>query len=214
MFGITRGGPGSLRSLRRTRPILPPSPLPPPAHLQSLAQPIALRHPGSRCDIDSHPDCRSFLTLIVAPHACPCQSERCRGGLHALRLVRAAVGVNGSLERLPRQPLGRLAVDPSPSGDVDGLRWITTLRAPTIRKLIKGGEVAQTMFDERDLVEMRSPELPRRAADRVPQADTGRATAAQKAGVAGLHGEGADADRDGPTRWASISSPPSPTSHS
>ena len=27
-----------------------------------------LRHPGSRCDIDSHPDCRPFLTLIVAPH--------------------------------------------------------------------------------------------------------------------------------------------------
>ena len=70
------------------------------------------------------------------------------------------MGVNGSLERLPRQPLGRLAVDPSPSGDVDGLRWITTLRAPTIRKLIKAGEVAQTMFDERDLVEMRSPEYP------------------------------------------------------
>ena len=56
------------RSRRRTLPILPPSPLPATAHLQPLAQPIALRHPGSRCDIDSHPDCRSFLTLIVAPH--------------------------------------------------------------------------------------------------------------------------------------------------
>ena len=33
---------------------------------------------------------------------------------------------------------------------VDGLRWITTLRAPTIRKLIANGEVAQSMFDERD----------------------------------------------------------------
>ena len=29
-----------------------------------------LHHPGSRCDIDSHPDCRPFLTLIVAPQAC------------------------------------------------------------------------------------------------------------------------------------------------
>ena len=57
------------RSRRRTLPILPPSPLPATAHLQPLAQPIALRHPGSRCDIDSHPDCRSFLTLIVAPQA-------------------------------------------------------------------------------------------------------------------------------------------------
>ena len=37
------------------------------AHLQPLAQPTPLPHPGSRCDIDSHPDCRPFLTLIVAP---------------------------------------------------------------------------------------------------------------------------------------------------
>ena len=43
---------------------------------------------------------------------------------------------------------------------IDGLRWITTLRAPTIRKLIKAGEVAQTMFDQRDLAEISSPEFP------------------------------------------------------
>ena len=42
---------------------------------------------------------------------------------------------------------------------IDGLRWITTLRAPTIRKLIKAGEVAQSMFDERDLVEISSPDF-------------------------------------------------------
>ena len=43
---------------------------------------------------------------------------------------------------------------------VDGLRWITTLRAPTIRKLIANGEVAQSMFDERDLAEISSPDFP------------------------------------------------------
>ncbi len=43
---------------------------------------------------------------------------------------------------------------------IDGLRWITTLRAPTIRKLIKAGELAQTMFDERDLAEISSPDFP------------------------------------------------------
>ena len=43
---------------------------------------------------------------------------------------------------------------------IDGLRWITTLRAPTIRKLIAAGGVAQTMFDERDLAEISSPEFP------------------------------------------------------
>ena len=42
---------------------------------------------------------------------------------------------------------------------IDGLRWITTLRAPTIRKLIEAGEVAQSMFDERDLAEISSPEF-------------------------------------------------------
>ena len=56
------------RFFRRVLSILPSSPLSATAHLQPLAQPTALRHPGSRCDIDSHPDCRSFLTLIVAPH--------------------------------------------------------------------------------------------------------------------------------------------------
>ena len=43
----------------------------------------------------------------------------------------------------------------------DGLRWITTLRAPTIRKLIADGQVVQTMFDERDLAEISSPDFPR-----------------------------------------------------
>ena len=42
----------------------------------------------------------------------------------------------------------------------DGLRWITTLRAPTIGKLIKAGQVAQTMFDQRDLAEISSPDFP------------------------------------------------------
>ena len=40
------------------------------------------------------------------------------------------------------------------------MRWITTLRAPTIRKLIKAGQVAQSMFDERDLAEISSPDFP------------------------------------------------------
>ena len=67
MFGITRRCSKQSRFRRRALPILPPSPLTATAHLQPLAQPTALRHPGSRCDIDSHPDCRPFLTLIVAP---------------------------------------------------------------------------------------------------------------------------------------------------
>ncbi len=43
---------------------------------------------------------------------------------------------------------------------IDGMRWITTLRAPAIRKLIAAGHVAQSLFDERDLAEISSPDFP------------------------------------------------------
>ena len=43
---------------------------------------------------------------------------------------------------------------------VDGLRWITTLRAPTIRKLVTAGAVTPSFFDERDLAEITSDEFP------------------------------------------------------
>ena len=43
---------------------------------------------------------------------------------------------------------------------IDGLRWITTLRAPTIRKLVAAGRVTQSLFDERDLAEISSPDFP------------------------------------------------------
>ena len=44
--------------------------------------------------------------------------------------------------------------------EVEGLRWITTLRSPTIRKLVGAGEVAPSLFDERDLAEITSGEFP------------------------------------------------------
>ena len=44
--------------------------------------------------------------------------------------------------------------------DVDGLRWITTLRAPTIRKLVAAGTVTPSLFDDRDLAEVTSEEFP------------------------------------------------------
>ncbi len=43
---------------------------------------------------------------------------------------------------------------------IDGLRWITTLRAPTIRKLVDAGRVKRSLFDERDLAEISSPDFP------------------------------------------------------
>ena len=43
---------------------------------------------------------------------------------------------------------------------VDGLRWITSLRAPVIRKLVNAGTVTPSLFDERDLAEVTSEEFP------------------------------------------------------
>jgi transposase len=43
---------------------------------------------------------------------------------------------------------------------VEGLSWITALRAPAIRKLVKEGSLQLSLFDERDLAEIRSAEYP------------------------------------------------------
>ncbi len=43
---------------------------------------------------------------------------------------------------------------------LDGLSWITTLRAPTIRKLIRAGSVQPSLFDERNLAEITSDDFP------------------------------------------------------
>ena len=41
-----------------------------------------------------------------------------------------------------------------------GMEWITALRAPAIRKLVEEGSLQLGLFDERDLVEITSPEYP------------------------------------------------------
>ena len=43
---------------------------------------------------------------------------------------------------------------------VEGLRWITALRAPAIKKLIADGTVQPSLFDERDLAEVTSDDFP------------------------------------------------------
>ena len=72
---------------------------------------------------------------------------RTRFGLHRVVLV----GDRGMLTA------ARIRED---LADVDGLRWITTLRAPTIRKLVAAGTVTPSLFDERDLAEVTSEEFP------------------------------------------------------
>lgn len=43
---------------------------------------------------------------------------------------------------------------------VSGLGWITSLRSPAIRKLAQGGYLQMSLFDEKDLAEISSPEFP------------------------------------------------------
>ncbi|MCH7747734.1 MAG: IS1634 family transposase [Acidobacteria bacterium] len=43
---------------------------------------------------------------------------------------------------------------------VEGLDWITALRAPAIRKLAEAGIVQPSLFDDRDLAEIHAPEYP------------------------------------------------------
>jgi len=44
--------------------------------------------------------------------------------------------------------------------DVDGLEWISALRGPAITKLLVAGTLQLSLFDERDLAEIQSPDYP------------------------------------------------------
>ena len=42
----------------------------------------------------------------------------------------------------------------------EGIAWVTALRGPAIRKLVEGGALQLSLFDERDLAEIVSPDYP------------------------------------------------------
>jgi len=44
--------------------------------------------------------------------------------------------------------------------DIEGLKWITALRAPAIRRLAEQGAVQLSLFDQADLAEISSPDYP------------------------------------------------------
>ena len=50
----------------------------------------------------------------------------------------------------------RLREDVGPAG----LDWITALRAPQVKKLVRGGDLQLTLFDQADLAEITSPDFP------------------------------------------------------
>jgi hypothetical protein len=71
-----------------------------------------------------------------------------------------------------------------------GLDWITALRAPDIQVLAKDdGPLQLSLFDQRDLVEIASPDYPG-APDRLPQSGARRGAGAQAQRVARRHRAG------------------------
>jgi len=70
-----------------------------------------------------------------------------RFGLHRLVLV----GDRGMITS------ARIREDLKPANGID---WITALRAPAIRKLVKGGVLQLSLFDDKDLGEIVSPDFP------------------------------------------------------
>ena len=68
-----------------------------------------------------------------------------------------------------------------------GLGWITALRSPQIRKLFEAGPLQLSLFDERDLAEIQSPDYPRERADRLPQSSVGGPTGSDPPAAARGH---------------------------
>lgn len=76
------------------------------------------------------------------------QVEKLRKRFHLCNLV--MVGDRGMITQTRIETLLRPA----------GLDWITALRAPTIQSLLQAGAFQLSLFDERDLAEVTSPEFP------------------------------------------------------
>ncbi len=83
------------------------------------------------------------------PKTLACQIEKLRKRFGLTRLI--LVGDRGMLT------CARIEEELRP---IDGLDWITALRAPAIRKLAEAGVVAPSLFDQRDLAEIASPDFP------------------------------------------------------
>jgi transposase len=82
------------------------------------------------------------------PKTLASQIAKLKGRFHLSRVI--VVGDRGLLTE------ARLEEDLRPSG----LDWISALRSPAIRHLVEQGAIQLTLFDERDLAEIRSEDYP------------------------------------------------------
>jgi transposase len=76
-----------------------------------------------------------------------------------IRKVRRRFGVYRMVFVGDRGMITSRCIDEEMRG-VDGLAWITALRADTIRLLAEQGVIERSLFDERDLAEVVSPDFP------------------------------------------------------
>src|SRR5512136_1131488 len=82
------------------------------------------------------------------PSTVPEQAEKLRERFGLRRLV--LVGDRGMLTQTQIEKLGAYP----------GLGWISALRSHAIRNLVKGGFLQMSLFDHKDLAEIRSPDFP------------------------------------------------------
>jgi len=103
---------------------------------------------GLLCDVQGRPVAvEVFEGNVADPATVACQIRKLRERFGLARVV--LVGDRGMLTE------ARLREDLEP---VEGLDWITALRAPAIAALVEAGKVDPTLFDQRDLAEVDWPE--------------------------------------------------------
>ena len=83
------------------------------------------------------------------PTTLPAQVQKIRRRFHIRRLV--LVGDRGMITSRRIDETLR---------DIDGLDWITALRAGSIKKLLEQGTIEPSLFDKQDLMEVQSPDYP------------------------------------------------------
>ena len=104
------------------------------------------------------------FALLCDRDGCPVAAEVFRGNTAdpgAVASQAEKLAARFSLSRIVLVGDRGLLTDARAREDVEpaGLRWITALRAPKIRKLVSGGDLQLSIFDTQDLAEISAPEL-------------------------------------------------------
>ena len=107
-----------------------------------------------------------MIGLLCSPEGCPVAVEVFKGSTgdpttvaSQVHKIRSRFGLRRVVLVGDRGMLTAARIREDLQG-VEGLHWITALRAPTIRSLVKEGTVQPSLFDQRDLAEVTSDLFP------------------------------------------------------